>query len=44
MEYFHKIQGDEMFTNWGANSVFTYILLKEPGMMNEHGSQNAGIH
>ena len=34
MEYFRKIEGNDMFTNWGANSVFTYILLKKPGTMN----------
>jgi len=43
MEFFHKIQGDEMFTNWGANSVFTYILLKEPGTMNAISGRMRGF-
>ncbi len=32
MEFFQKVEGNAMFTNWGANSVFTYILLKEAGL------------
>ena len=44
MEYFRKIEGNDMFTSWGANSVLTYILMKEPGMMNAMAGQNAGVH
>jgi putative ABC transport system permease protein len=33
MEFFRKIEGGEMFTSWGANSVHTYLLMKEPEMM-----------
>ncbi len=43
MEYYHKIQGDDMFTNWGSNSVFTYILLKEPGTMNDITARMQGF-
>jgi putative ABC transport system permease protein len=43
MEYFHKIEGNDMFTNWGANSVFTYILLKEPGMMDSMVARMQGF-
>jgi putative ABC transport system permease protein len=43
MEFFHKIEGNDMFTNWGANSVFTYILLREPGMMNGMAARMQGF-
>ncbi len=31
MEYFRKIQGNDMFTNWGANSVFNLYSFKGAG-------------
>lgn len=43
MEYFRKIEGDDMFKNWGANSVFTFILLKEPGMINSMAARMQGF-
>lgn len=30
MEFFRKLQGPAFLTNWGANSVHTYLLLKRP--------------
>ena len=43
MEYFRKIQGNDMFTSWGANFVLTYILIKEPGMVNAMEARMQGF-
>ena len=34
IEFFRKIQGNDMFNSWGANFLLTYILVKDPGMVN----------
>jgi putative ABC transport system permease protein len=33
IEYYRKIQGNDMFNSWGANFLLTYILIKEPDMV-----------
>ncbi len=43
MEFFHKIEGNDMFTNWGANSVFTYILLKRTDGMDRMAARMQGF-
>ncbi len=43
MEFFHNIQGENMVTSWGSNSVFTYILMREPGAMNAISDRMPGF-
>jgi putative ABC transport system permease protein len=43
IEYFRKIQGNDMFGSWGANFVLTYILIKEPGMVNAMEARMQGF-
>ena len=32
MEFYKKLRGERALTNWGSNSVSTYILLKKSGL------------
>jgi putative ABC transport system permease protein len=44
MNFFEKqVMGGQMFDNWGANSVTTYILMKQPGLMEAMTSRIPGF-
>jgi len=33
MKFARRAMGDGMFTNWGSNSMQTYLLMKQPGLI-----------
>jgi putative ABC transport system permease protein len=43
IEYFRKIQGNDMFNSWGANFLLTYVLVKDPGMVNAMNGRMQGF-
>jgi putative ABC transport system permease protein len=43
MKFYQSVMGPQMLTNWGANSILTYLLLKQPGMMQEMSARMPGF-